>query len=241
MLARKNILIFLKNGEKKLFVPSIEETPEECLENALSVIERSDDEEIEKHFFVDPDFIDMNTVGSVYQTKHGALMLERKSIIETKVNEIRRNRSPLFQGLDLESLMALEDNDSKKLDKVVKTKKFLRDIPQKHKLNMLPKEKDILRCNLFNNVMFITLTNSGSGYTKPPTVTIDPPKQKDFIGFTARAVSNVENNKISEIKLIDHGSNYDFIPNVSISPPDSEGGVQATAVAEISNIVEIKS
>ena len=240
MLTRKNILIFLKNGEKKLFMPSAEETAEECLENALSVIEKSD-VEVEKHFFVDPDFIGMDTVNSAYQTKHGALMLERKSIIETKVNEVRRNRVPLFQQLDLESLIALEGNDSEKLDKVVKNKKFLRDMPQKHKLNMLPKEEDILRCNLFNNVMLITLINSGSGYTKPPTVTVEAPKQEDFIGFTARAVSKVENNKISEIKLIDHGSNYNFIPNVSISPPDSEGGVQATAVAEISNIVDIIS
>ena len=240
MLPKRNILIFLKDGGKKLFVPSAEETSEECLENALSVIERSD-VEIEKHFLVDPDFIDMNTVNSAYQTKHGALMLERKSIVQTKIDEIRQNRVPLFQDLDLQSLIALEDKDSKKLKKVVKNKNFLRDIPQKHKLNMLPKEKDILRCNLFNNVMFITLTNSGSGYTKPPTVTIDPPKQENFIGFTAKAVPKVENNRISEIELIDHGSNYNFIPNVSISPPDSEGGVQATAVAEISNIVEIKS
>ena len=240
MLAKRNILIFLKDGGKKLFVPSREETSEECLENALSVIERSG-VEIEKHFLVDPDFIDMNTVNSAYRTKHGALMLERKSIIQSKVDEIRRNRAPLFQDLDLQSLIALEDKNSKKLKKVIKNKKFLRDMPQKHKLNMLPKEKDILRCNLFNNVMFITVTNSGSGYTKPPTVTIDPPKQENFIGFTARAVSKVENNKISEVKLIDHGSNYTFVPDVSISPPDSEGGVRATAVAEISNIVEIKS
>jgi hypothetical protein len=240
MLAKRNILIFLKDGDKKLFVPSHEETSEECLENALSVIERSG-AEIEKHFLVDPDFIDMNTVISAYQTKHGALMLERKSIVQSKVDEIRRNRAPLFQDLDLQSLIALEDKNSKKLEKVIKNKKFLRDMPQKHKLNMLPKEKDILRCNLFNNVMFITVTNSGSGYTKPPTVTIEPPKQENFIGFTARAVSKVENNKISEVKLIDHGSNYTFVPDVSISPPDSEGGVRATAVAEISNIVEIKS
>jgi hypothetical protein len=240
MLAKRNILIFLKDGGKKLFVPSDEETSEECLENALSVTERSG-VEIEKHFLVDPDFIDMNTVNSAYRTKHGALMLERKSIIQSKVDEIRRNRAPLFQDLDLQSLIALEDKNSKKLEKVIKNKKFLRDMPQKHKLNMLPKEKDILRCNLFNNVMFITVTNSGSGYTKPPTVTIDPPKQENFIGFTARAVSKVENNKISEVKLIDHGSNYTLAPKVSISPPDSEGGVQATAVAEISNIVEIKS
>ena len=240
MLTRKNILIFLKNGEKKLFIPSAEETPEECLENALSVMEESD-LEVEKHFLVDPDFVGVDTFNSAYQTKHGALMLERQSVIKTKIDEVRRNRAPLFQELDLESLMALEGNDSEKLDKTVKNKKFLRDMPQKHKLNMLPKEKDILRCNLFNNVMLVTLTNSGSGYTKPPTVTIESPKQEDFIGFTARAVSKVENNKISEIKLIDHGSNYNFIPNISISPPDSEGGVRATAVAEISNIVETKS
>ena len=240
MLTRKNILIFLKNGEKKFFIPSAEETPEECLENALSVLEKSN-LEVEKHFLVDPDFVGINTSNSAYQTKHGALRLERKSIIETKIDEVRLNRGPLLQRLDLESLMALEDNDSEKLDKSVKNKKFLRDMPQRHKLNTLPKEKDILRCNLFNNVMFVTLTNSGSGYTKPPTVTIEPPKQEDFIGFTARAVPKVENNKILEIKLIDHGSNYNFIPDVSISPPDSEGGVQATAVAEISNIVEIKS
>jgi hypothetical protein len=240
MLVKKNILIFLENGEKKLFIPNKEESPEECLEKVLSVIKGSG-KEVKKHFFVDPDFIDMNTVGSVYQTKHGALMLERKSVVKTKVDEVRRNRHLLFQDLDLQSLIALESKDSEKLDKVVKNKKFLRDIPQKHKLNMLPKEKDILRCNLFNNVMFITLTNAGSGYTKPPTVIIDPPNQEDFIGFTARAVSKVENDKITEIKLVDHGSNYNFVPNVTISPPDSEGGIQATAVAEISNIVEIKS
>ena len=240
MLVNKNILIFLKDGSKRFFIPHREETPEECLENAISSVKLSGGE-IKNHFLVDPDFVSMDTFDCAYQTKHGALMLERKGVVRTKINAVRMARKPLFEELDLDSLMALEDKDSGKLEKVVKNKKFLRDIPQKHKLNMLPKEKDILRCNLFNNVMFITITNSGSGYTKPPTVNIDSPKQENFIGFTARAVSKIENNKISEIKLIDHGSNYNFVPNVSISPPNSADGVQATAVAELANIVEIRS
>ena len=89
--------------------------------------------------------------------------------------------------------------------------------------------------------MFIIVTNAGSGYTKPPTVTIDPPQQEAFIGFSAKAIAKIENDKISEIKLVDHGSNYVNVPNVSISPPDSPSGTQATAEAELSNMVEMES
>ena len=240
MLVVKNILIFLKDGTKRLFIPSVTETPEECLENATLYLEQSG-EEVERHFLVDPDFINAETVGSVVYTKHGVLRLDRKSVVQSKINEARIERASLFLGLDLASLMSLETKDSESTAKILEIKKFLRDIPQTHKLNMLPRESDILRCNLFNNVMFITVTKAGSGYTKPPTVTIDPPKQEAFIGFTAKAVAKIENNKISEIKLVDHGSNYVDAPNVSISPPDSPNGTQATAKAELSNMVEIKS
>lgn len=236
----KNILIFLKDGTKRLFMPSSMETTEECLENVMLVLERSG-EEIEKHFLVEPDFINAETLGSVVHTKHGVLRLDRKSVVESKVREARIKRAPLFSDLDLASLMALETKDSKLLAKVLKNKQFLRDIPQVHKLNILPRESDILRCNLFNNVMFIIVTNAGSGYTKPPTVTIDPPQQEAFIGFSAKAIAKIENDKISEIRLVDHGSNYVNVPNVSISPPDSPSGTQATAEAELSNMVEMES
>ena len=240
MPVEKNILIFLKDGTKRLFIPSSEQSPEECLENAISILERGG-EEVKKHFIVEPDFVNLETIDSAIYTKHGVLRLERKSVIQSKIDDLRRVRASLFLGLDLQSLMALESKNSEELDRVLQNKKFLRDMPQTQKLNRLPRESDILRCNLFNNVMFIIVTNSGSGYTKPPTVTIDPPKQVDFIGFTAKAVAKIENNKVSEIKLIDHGSNYTDIPSVLISPPDEPNGTQATAEAELSNMVEMKS
>ena len=240
MPAAKNILIFLKDGTKRLFIPSTEESPEECLENVISVLEQSG-EEVEKHFLVDPDFINAETVDSAVHTKHGVLRLEKKSVMQSKINEVRRVRALLFVDLDLSSLIALENKDSEALDRILKNKKFLRDMPQTHKLNRLPRENDILRCNLFNNVMFITVTNAGSGYTKPPTVTIDPPKQENFIGFTAKAVAKILNNKISEISLIDHGCNYTDTPSILISSPNEPNGTQATAEAELSNMVETKS
>ena len=157
----KNILIFLKDGTKRLFMPSWKETPEECLENAMYVLDQSG-EEIEKHFFVDPEFISAETLGSVVHTKHGILRLDRKSVVQSKLRDARRKRAPLFSTLDLASLLALETKDSETLARVLENKKFLRDIPQTHKLNLLPREADVLRCNLFNNVMFIIVTNAGS-------------------------------------------------------------------------------
>ena len=240
MPVEKNILIFLKDGTKRLFIPSSEQSPEECLENAISILERGG-EEVKKHFIVEPDFVNLETIDSAIYTKHGVLRLERGVVIQSKINDLRRTRASLFLDLDLQSLMALESKNSEELDRVLQNKKFLRDMPQTHRLNRLPRESDVLRCNLFNNVMFIVVTNAGSGYSEPPTVTVDPPKQENFIGFTAKAVAKIENGKVAGIELIDHGSNYTDLPRVLISPPNEPNGTQATAEAELSNMVEMKS
>lgn len=89
------------------------------------------------------------------------------------------------------------------------------------------------------DVKSITLTEAGSGYTSPPTVTI---KGGGGTGATAQAVMTFLNadeevetsESIQSIAILNGGQGYTRIPEVVISEPDRPNGTQATATAQIS-------
>lgn len=230
------VVLFFKNGERDFYIPSQDQSAEECLEAIRPGLER-EGKVIEKHLFIhQDDFVGLEYIDAMNITKHGFARLDREKMIDIKMSHVRASRNKLFKDLDLQSLIAMESKDDNKLSKVVENKKFLRDIPQKNVLNLVSKESEIANVNAFNNILFIHVTDSGEGYADAPKVTISgPSKSNNRIGFAAKAVSQVENGKVVGIKVIDPGSNYLEEPEVSISGPKE--GKQAKAKAELSNKV----
>jgi len=80
----------------------------------------------------------------------------------------------------------------------------------------------------YYSVKKIKLENPGSGYTSPPSITIDTPEIEWGIG--AQAVASIRNGSIFEIDLISSGRGYTSLPRLIISGPNV--GIN-TAVATI--------
>lgn len=88
------------------------------------------------------------------------------------------------------------------------------------------------------DVRSITLTNGGSGYTSPPTVTISG---GGGTGATAQAIMTyldgdtvVTSETIQSIAVLTGGEEYTSAPTVTISMPNNANGIQATATSTLS-------
>ena len=69
--------------------------------------------------------------------------------------------------------------------------------------------------SLYQEVKKINLTNGGSGYTSPPTVTIDAPGTS--WGIQATAVASIKNGSVDEITLVSSGRGYTSTPTITVS------------------------
>ena len=78
----------------------------------------------------------------------------------------------------------------------------------------------------------IKVTNGGSGYTSPPTVSIDAPTGPG-VAIPAQATATVENGAVTVVTVRSGGSQYTGVPNVTFS---GGGGSSAAATAEIDAI-----
>ena len=78
----------------------------------------------------------------------------------------------------------------------------------------------------------ITVTNGGSGYTSPPTVTIDSPTGPG-VAVPAQATATIENGAVTVVTVRSAGSQYESVPSVSFS---GGGGSNAAATATIEAI-----
>jgi hypothetical protein len=76
----------------------------------------------------------------------------------------------------------------------------------------------------------VGITNTGSGYTTPPTVTVSVPNQTN--GIQATVVASISNaaSTITNISITSGGTGYTQFPTVTIAPPSNPYGVQAQAV-----------
>lgn len=76
----------------------------------------------------------------------------------------------------------------------------------------------------------VGITNTGSGYTTPPTVTVSAPNEAN--GVQATVVASISNaaSTITNITITAGGTAYTSFPSVTIAPPTSPYGVQAQAV-----------
>ena len=69
--------------------------------------------------------------------------------------------------------------------------------------------------SLYQEVQKINITNGGSGYTSPPTVTIDAPGTS--WGIQATAVASIKNGSVDEITLVSSGRGYTSTPTITVS------------------------
>ena len=67
----------------------------------------------------------------------------------------------------------------------------------------------------YQEVQKITISNKGSGYTSPPTVTIDAPGTA--WGIQATAVATILNGEIDTIELLSSGRGYSSTPSISVT------------------------
>lgn len=82
-----------------------------------------------------------------------------------------------------------------------------------------------------STVTGVDVTNSGSGYSSTPTVTIALPTLIGGVQATANAVMNPTGDKVLYIVITNPGSGYEFVPSVTIA--NGNPTTPATAVATI--------
>ena len=78
----------------------------------------------------------------------------------------------------------------------------------------------------------VNVTNVGSGYNHPPTITITSPTATPEWGVHATAVATLIGDKIDEVELISNGRGYQSTPTITFSAPDV-GINTATATLEL--------
>lgn len=85
---------------------------------------------------------------------------------------------------------------------------------------------------LYNTVGKIIITNSGSGYNTPPTITIDDPSTVNDWGIAATALATLVGDQVGEIEILSSGRGYTSTPTITFSAPDV-GINTATATIEL--------
>ena len=77
-------------------------------------------------------------------------------------------------------------------------------------------------CARYGSIVQVLVTNPGSAYTSPPTVTIAAPPG---LGVQATATANMiaVNDAVSAVAVGAQGSGYTSVPTVTIAPPASGG------------------
>tara|TARA_B100000427_G_scaffold46385_1_gene34449 strand:+ start:233 stop:2710 length:2478 start_codon:yes stop_codon:yes gene_type:complete len=86
--------------------------------------------------------------------------------------------------------------------------------------------------DLYNSIGRVKITNPGSGYNNPPTITIDPPSTANTWGVKATATSTIIGDHLDEVTIISSGRGYTSLPEIVFSTPDV-GINTATATIEL--------
>lgn len=82
---------------------------------------------------------------------------------------------------------------------------------------------------LSGRVTGIDVQVSGSGYSEPPVVVIEPPGPEG-VGRRAQAIVTIEGGRITKIELVDPGAGYTFEPQVTILSPSTPAVVETVEV-----------
>tara|TARA_B100001250_G_scaffold107797_1_gene90934 strand:- start:6131 stop:8608 length:2478 start_codon:yes stop_codon:yes gene_type:complete len=86
--------------------------------------------------------------------------------------------------------------------------------------------------DLYNTIGRVKITNPGSGYNNPPTITIDPPSTTNTWGVKATATATIIGDHLDEVTIISSGRGYTSLPEIVFSTPDV-GINTATATIEL--------
>ena len=86
--------------------------------------------------------------------------------------------------------------------------------------------------DLYNTIGRVKITNPGSGYNNPPTITIDPPSTANTWGVKATASATIIGDHLDEVTIISSGRGYTSLPEIVFSTPDV-GINTATATIEL--------
>ena len=89
------------------------------------------------------------------------------------------------------------------------------------------------RTQLHTGVQSITITDSGSGYTSAPTVTITPVSGTGGSGATAVAILNPLDNTIAAVNITNRGSGYTLPPNITFSGGDGADAAATATLVEV--------
>ena len=225
------LMIVLKTGEKLTFsLPSGGE-PEDFIKTAMELEGLSAPDVDRAYFINDPSYSPV-TFQESFDLEKG-LINELGEIKKRKKDTIRKLRNLILNKLDIQFLISLESECPDCTQHIKKIKEYLRDIPQLFDSEKFEYEETnkVLNFNVFDNVFDIDVSNPGSGYDNPPTVTIAPPQKDEVPGFQMKAIAEIEDGKVINIKTVRVGSSYMEAPIVSLSPPEEADGMQARAVA----------
>ena len=95
--------------------------------------------------------------------------------------------------------------------------------------------------NYYSEVGSITVNNQGAGYTRAPSVVIDPPTTPGGVQAQATASIDPATGKVTAVSINVAGSGYDFVPSVQFIG----GGftIPATATANLitNRVIEVNS
>jgi hypothetical protein len=86
--------------------------------------------------------------------------------------------------------------------------------------------------DLYYTVKAINITNPGSGYNTPPTITIDDPSTVSDWGVGSTAVAEMVGGSVDNVEMVSNGRGYTSTPTVTFSAPDVGINI-ATGAAEL--------
>jgi len=216
------LIIFLENGGREImsFPPSVSE--EAAMENFLDLHPEMQGQ-IKKRIFTPNDRTPLDTYRNhALLNEDGELILNsRSSFVEGKVLEVRKKRDILIARLDVPFFKALEEDDLKTKNSIKNMKNFLRNLPRDLRFRDIQKEADIVKYDPFGNVFYIGVLYGGSGYTKPPKITIDSPVTDSTFGFAAEGVAMIQNGEVVGAQITYPGCGYTFVPQITVEEPES--------------------
>tara|TARA_Y100000310_G_scaffold294574_1_gene325151 strand:+ start:5849 stop:6571 length:723 start_codon:yes stop_codon:yes gene_type:complete len=218
------LMIVMNDGERYVYSVPNDRPPEIIMRDAINA-DGIDIKEIKTNYFFPHTLYSVNDY-LLYFDEESQKINELPLAVDFKVEEVKKHRQSFFAVLDLEFMKSLEENNTTYTQHITNIKNFLRDLPinvEEHCKNL--KIDEIVKFNAFNNIFDIAIINGGSGYTKPPIVSVE---ESEF-GFPVKAVPQIKDGKVSGITVTQVGSGYSKSPAVNISPPDEEGEVAIAA------------
>ena len=99
-----------------------------------------------------------------------------------------------------------------------------------------PYNTGVTNQDYYSTVGAVTVVTTGSGFSAPPNILIDPPTTPGGVQATAVASIDPILGIINAVTVTDPGSGYDFQPNVTITPSN---GATATAVLAKNQFIEV--